>query len=193
MTAHLLPRRRRWGRERRMWSMVQEGKVARSRTDYLLGTDISLFSNVSVRDPQHNNDHFMVVGCLRSAPERKHTRYIVGRRKSPLRPPIEPTREDRIFAALRRAVPKPHGRNRHKNEWISEETWRLVDKRVSARRRTEGGDRGTGGGDAAGGGTAECKGGMEKAQGIVHGCGQPGTAARSSYAQADHGGSGQPL
>ena len=50
MTAHFLPRRRRWGRERRTWSMVREGKV--------------------VRDPRHNTNHFMMVGCLRSAPER---------------------------------------------------------------------------------------------------------------------------
>ena len=45
-------------------------------------------------------------------------------------------REDGIFAALRRAVPKPHGRDRHKNEWISEETWRFVNERVSAQRGT---------------------------------------------------------
>ena len=74
----------------------------------------------------------MVVGCLRSALEQEHARYIMRRRKMPLRPPKEPTREDGIFAALRRVVPKPHVRDRHKNAWISEETWRLVDKRVSA-------------------------------------------------------------
>ena len=116
--------------------MVREGKVMRSRTDYLLGTDRSLFRNMYVRDPRHNTNHFMVVGCLRSAPERDHTRYIAGRRKLPLRPPTEPTREDGIFAALRKAVPKSHGSDQHKNEWISEETWRLVDKRVSAQRGT---------------------------------------------------------
>ena len=33
-------------------------------------------------------------------------------------------------------MPKPHARERRKNEWISEETWRLVDDRVSARRGT---------------------------------------------------------
>ena len=49
---------------------------------------------------------------------------------------MEPTREDELFGALRRAVPKPHERDEHKNAWISEETWRLVDKRVSARRGT---------------------------------------------------------
>ena len=51
-----------------------------------------------------------------------------------LRPPKEPTREDGIFAALRRAVPKPHARDRHQNAWISEKRWRLVDERVSTRR-----------------------------------------------------------
>ena len=92
MTAHFLPRKRKWGREFRTWSMVREGKLVRSRTDYLLGTDRSLFRNVYIRDPRHNTDHFMVVGCLRSAPAQDHARYIKGRRKIPLKPPTEPTR-----------------------------------------------------------------------------------------------------
>ena len=57
--------------------------------------------------------------------------------------------------------------------------------------KTEGGDPGRGGGDAAGGGPAERKGSMEKAQGMVQDCGQPCTAACSSYARVDHGGSGR--
>ena len=114
--------------------MVRKGWVVRSRTDYLLGTDRSLFRNVSVRDPRHNTDHFMVVVCLRSAPEREHALYIKGRRKIPLIPPTEPTRKDGIFEALRRAVLKPHSRETHKNVWISDETWRLANERVSTRR-----------------------------------------------------------
>ena len=62
MTAYFLLRKHRWGRERRTWRMVREGKVVRSRTDYLLGTDRSLFKNLSIRDPRHNTDHFMVMG-----------------------------------------------------------------------------------------------------------------------------------
>ena len=77
-----------------------------------------------------------VVGCLRSSPARDHARYIKGRWKMPLRPLTEPTRDDGIFEALRRAVPKPHEREKHKNAWISEETWRIVNERVSARRGT---------------------------------------------------------
>ena len=92
MTTHLLPRKRPWGRELRTWIMVREGSVVRSRTDYLLGTDRSLFRNVSVRDPRHNTNHYMVVGHLRSATAQDHACYIKGRRKMPLKPPTEPTR-----------------------------------------------------------------------------------------------------
>ena len=108
----------------------------------------------------------------------------------PLRPPTEPTRKYGIFAALRRAVPRPQARDRHKNTWISEETWRLVDERVSARRgagfqtriwrlgrairaslqsdrkrrvETAGTDVET----LLGGGPAKCKGGVETAEGVV--------------------------
>ena len=96
--------------------MVQEVKVVRSQTDYILWTDQSLFWNVSVRDLRHNTDHFIVVGCLRRAPTREHAKYLTGRKKLPLQPPTEPTREDGIFAALRKAVPKPHARERRTNE-----------------------------------------------------------------------------
>ena len=41
---------------------------------------------------------------------------------------------DQIFAALQRAVPKAQPREARQNAWISETTWRLINKRVSARR-----------------------------------------------------------
>ena len=136
MTAHFLPRRRRWGRERWTWSMEREGKVVRSRTDFILGIDQSLFWNVSMWYPRHNSNHYMVLGCLRSALKKENSKYLMGRKKLLLKPQTEPTREDGIFAALQRAVAKPHARERRTNEWISEETWRLFDERVSARRGT---------------------------------------------------------
>ena len=108
--------------------------MIRSRTDYLLGTDLSLFRNVAVRDPRQNSDHCMVVGQLRGGTAREHVRYIAGRRRMALLPPKEPTREDKLFGDLRRAVPKPHEREKHRNAWISDETWRLVNKRVLTRR-----------------------------------------------------------
>ena len=136
MAAHFLPRQRKWGREQKKWSMVMEGKVVWSRTDYILGTDRRIFWNVSVWDPRNKTDHYIVLGCLRSANEREYTKYLMGRKRLPLQPPSDPTREYRIFAALRSAKPKAHARKRRKNGWISEDTWRLVDEIVSARQKT---------------------------------------------------------
>ena len=53
--------------------MVRVGREVRSRTDYILGTDRRLFWNVSGRNPRHNLDHYLVPGCLRSAPQREHS------------------------------------------------------------------------------------------------------------------------
>ena len=62
MAAHFLPRWCRWGQERRRWSMAREGNVVRSRTEYILGTDRSVFWNFSVRDLRNNTNHYMVLG-----------------------------------------------------------------------------------------------------------------------------------
>ena len=105
----------------------------RSRTDYILGTDRRLFKNVSVRDPRHNSDHYMVLGCLPNAPLSETKRYLGGRKRWKVRPPTEPSRPDTLFAALRRAVPRSKPREARKNAWISAETWRLIDERVSTR------------------------------------------------------------
>ena len=52
----------------------------------------------------------------------------------PLMPPKEPTREDKLFGDIRRAVPKPQEREKHRNARISYKTLRLADERVYARR-----------------------------------------------------------
>ena len=52
-----------------------------------------------------------------------------------MKPPNRPTWEDELFGDLRRAVPKPQQQEQHRNAWISEETWRLVDERVTMRRK----------------------------------------------------------
>ena len=58
--------------------MIREGREVRSRTDYILGTDCLLFGNVSVQDPRHNLDHYMVLGCLHRASLKEHARYLRG-------------------------------------------------------------------------------------------------------------------
>ena len=53
------------------------GREVISWTDYILGTDIHMFWNVSVRESQHNLDHFMVLGCLHGTSQWDHTSYMV--------------------------------------------------------------------------------------------------------------------
>ena len=48
---------------------------------------------------------------------------------NPMQIQRRPTREEELFGDLRRAVLKPQPREQHRNAWISEETWRLIDER----------------------------------------------------------------
>ena len=134
MARHFLPREKRWCRDQRTWGILRKVQEVRSRTDYILGTDRRLFRNVTVRDPRHNLDHYMVLGCLPSAPLSEMKRYLGGRKRWPVRPLVKPSRTDELFVALRRAVPRPKPREAIRNAWISAETWRLIDEKVSARR-----------------------------------------------------------
>ena len=53
--------------------------------DYTLGTDHRLFQDVAVRDPRHNSDHYMVLGCLRGGSAKELTYYLRKLRHLPLR------------------------------------------------------------------------------------------------------------
>ena len=122
-TAHFLLLQRSWCRDRRMWSMIQAGREVMSRADYILGTDRHLFWNVYAQDPRHNSDHDVVLGCLPSVPLREHSKNLGGVKRLLIRTPTTPTREDRIFAALQRDLPKPQAQDTRKNLWILEATW----------------------------------------------------------------------
>ena len=119
---HLFPRRRVWCRDWRTWSMRRHGRVVRSRTDDILGSDSQIFQNVAVRDPSHNSDHFMVVGSLCGASPREHYNYLGIRTSLLLRPPESQTRTqvNELFTELRRSIPKQDIRLAHHNSWISE-------------------------------------------------------------------------
>ena len=64
--------------------MVRVGMEVRSCTYYILGTDRHHFWNISIRDPRHNSDHYLVLGCLRSAPLIEHSKYLGRSKRIPL-------------------------------------------------------------------------------------------------------------
>ena len=61
-----------WNQEKGMWSMVGVVREARYRKDYIMESDCRLFRNMSVLDPRHNSDHYLIVGCLCITTLRKH-------------------------------------------------------------------------------------------------------------------------
>ena len=67
--------------------MHHHRREVRYRTDYLLGTDLRMFHNISVWDPQHNYGHYMVLGCLHGTTQREHSLYLGQRQRSPLQLP----------------------------------------------------------------------------------------------------------
>ena len=111
--------------------MVRAGWGVRSRTDYILGIYRRLFRNVTIWEPRHNSDHYLVLRCHRGAPLREQSEYLGRSKRLPLRPPTTPTNEYGTFTDLRRAVAKPKARDAWKNAWILVATWRLVNERVS--------------------------------------------------------------
>ena len=115
MARHFFPREKRWCRDRQTWGMLRKGQEVRSRTDYILGTDRRLFSNVTVQEPRHNSDHYMVLDCLPSAPLLETNRYLGGQKRWPVMLLAKPLRTDELFAALRRAIPRPKPREARRN------------------------------------------------------------------------------
>ena len=116
--------------------MVMQGRVVRSWTDYILGSDCWIFENVAAREPRHNSQHLMVIGCLRSALPREHSRYLGRMTRLPLCPtgPQMRMQAEKIFAELRCDVTNPGKRAVCHNLWILAEMLRLVNERVSTRR-----------------------------------------------------------
>ena len=134
-SGNLFLRWRSWCSDRRTWEAVIQGRVVRSQTDYILESNCRIFQNMSVWEPRHNSDHFMVVGCLHGASPREHSHYLGCSTHLPLRLPGRQTRTraHKLFAEFWRVVLKPNKWTARHNSWISAETWRLVNKRVSTR------------------------------------------------------------
>ena len=91
MSTHFLSHYKTWERDGRMWYMLCQWREMQSHMDYILGTDHSLFWNVSVWDPWHILDHFMVLGCLCRAAQWEHSSYLRWLHRFPLRPPWQQT------------------------------------------------------------------------------------------------------
>ena len=73
----------------------------------------------------------MILGCLHSTTLREHTKYLSTRMQLPLLTPTTRTKEDGLFASLRRSIPKTKAQEAWNNAWILVDTWILFNTRVS--------------------------------------------------------------
>ena len=55
ISAHFLQKWRAWNWYQRPWAVVKQGRLMRSRTDYILGSDHQIFQNVDVQKPPHKS------------------------------------------------------------------------------------------------------------------------------------------
>ena len=72
LAGHFLPRQWTWCKYWSKWEMVRKGRVMRSHTYYILGSNRRIFQNVDAQDPRHNSDHIMFIGCMCSTSPREH-------------------------------------------------------------------------------------------------------------------------
>ena len=103
----------------------------RSQTDYILGEYCCLFRNVSIWDPRHNSDYYLILGCLCSTTLREYVQYLRQCMHPPLQTLDTSTRKEQLFADFHQAIPKTKAWEARKNAWILEDTWRIIDTRVS--------------------------------------------------------------
>ena len=86
MSGNFLLRHIPWVQDGRTWSMQRQGWEVQSWTDSILGKDCRLLYKVSIRDPRHKTDNYMILGCLCGDVKREHNGYLGRRMCLPLRP-----------------------------------------------------------------------------------------------------------
>ena len=132
MIDHFFPRHKPWLKDDCTWSMQRGGREVSSWTDYIMDTYSHLLQNEAVQDVQHNTEYYLVLGCLSGAKPATHLRYQGKRVHFPIRTPAPPGKVDRMFAKIQGAIPSPPRQERHHTDWISPDTWILIDTRMEA-------------------------------------------------------------
>ena len=108
--------------------MVWRHREVVSKPDYLLATKNQKLSNVMVREPCQNSNHFMYLGCILTCPLKENKIYLGSMWHFPLNPQemARSTRADTLFVALREAIPHLYPRNFPRNTWILQKNWSLI-------------------------------------------------------------------
>ena len=125
-------------RNLKTWQQSRQGTTLQSRCDYIMSPDRRYFEWLRIKEPRYfTSDHFMLVARLLIRPTPCHRRYLHGRKKFPIRPPIGPiTRADWMFQMVKDQCPPPPRAQARKvrPHWLSPETIQAMDTRCNLRR-----------------------------------------------------------
>lgn len=117
------------------WHMVREGQLISSKSDYILASDCRIFHYIWHREPRYNSDHIMVTGGITSATQRENLAYLQGRKRFPLQVTAFMSNTDKLHQELMDSVDVDDVIiiRKTKDPWISDATWKLIDKHASQR------------------------------------------------------------
>jgi hypothetical protein len=98
--------------------------------------DAKLFQNVAIRRPRiHDLDHRAIVVTIKRGQPGQLKLYRQRRQWFPLQltPVEEQDQQTRLFGELRKTCEEDAPMKRKQNDWISEESWRLIAHRAMLR------------------------------------------------------------
>ena len=119
------------------WSQVQQGARVRSVCDYILTSPfVRVLTHRIRRVPGCSTDHRLVYvdiphGGIETQKKRKW-----GLQRWPV-PKAPPSKLNRTFEAIRKAVPQEETKRSNHDDWISTQTWRSLHEKASLRWRTQ--------------------------------------------------------
>jgi exonuclease III len=118
------------------WRMRRDGQMVTGRCDYILADDRRYFQSVQIKTPRHyDSDHDAVVAVMLPRPPIEHRRYLEGQKAFPLHVEERDFNDaDRLLRQLHRVHRTEGEAQPGRPEWVSAETWRLVDQRALGRR-----------------------------------------------------------
>ncbi len=121
------------------WRQRRGGQWHQSQPDYCMARDedVKLFRNIAIQWPRiHDSDQRAIVALIRRGRSGQLWRYLHDRLRFPLQlPPVEEQDgQTSLFGELRKTCEEEAPPRRQQNDWISEESWRLIAHRAMLRR-----------------------------------------------------------
>ena len=118
------------------WRQKRGNALHGAVCDIIASDDPSSFLNCQIKTPRFDTDHSAIIGTVRLVAKRHHRRYARSRSMYPI-PKLKPeemNRADKLLAELAEHAAKKKKTDGRNNSWISDRTWKLLDRKADARK-----------------------------------------------------------